>query len=775
MRAKRQIRLVHKLILLVVLTAGVTTVLPSILIIRSVTRSMEEKVAEVTQTEARLGVAEVGRSLREDSRRLLALATELEGIADQPGARGLAVRRWFELNEDALEVGWIPSDGRAAWRATRDGPAVNERIQTAAPLDELTFYGRVAIGAEYAEGGGTLVLATRPLDPLPGRLVARWRLAGFSDLLRQLPVGLTGYLVAIDRRGFLLAHPHYHEGDAPEEVPEYARLGTSLRHLGIVRDVFDAAPERRMCYTNEAGHRVVAFGQEIPGLGWAVIAQQPEHEALRAVKEIEQQVLIVGTTAGVMAILLGLAIVRTITRPLEELAEAANRVGAGDLTHPVGVATRDEVGQLALAFNEMQVRLREMYDELERMVAERTHELQETTDFLNSVLDSSTEYSIIATDLHGTILSYNEGARRIYGYEPEEIIGAPVTILIPRDPDQETRAREILARVHREGTFSSETTRVRKGGTTFPARFVMTMRYDDAGNPVGYTTISRDITQQKEMEARLREYTENLEALVASKTGELQDANAQLERANRLKAEFLASMSHELRTPLNAIIGFAGVLRDEMAGPLNDDQKQCVADVLASGQQLLNLINDILDLSKVDSGRMELAAEDVILSGIFDEVQTIVQGMAVRKGLSLAFHEEPPGIVLSADRVKLLQILYNLLSNAVKFTPDGGSVRVEAERRPDDVCFRVVDTGVGIPGESLEMVFEEFRQVDARLSRQYGGTGLGLALTRKLVNLHGGEISVESRVDQGTVFTFTIPARLPGGQDDAGIFTSPGA
>ena len=172
---------------------------------------------------------------------------------------------------------------------------------------------------------------------------------------------------------------------------------------------------------------------------------------------------------------------------------------------------------------------------------------------------------------------------------------------------------------------------------------------------------------------------------------------------------------------------------------------------------------------------MELAAEDVILSGIFDEVQTIVEGMAVRKGLSLSFQEQPPGIVLSADRVKLLQILYNLLSNAVKFTPDGGTVRVEAERRTDDVCFRVTDTGMGIPEESLEMVFEEFRQVDARLSRQYGGTGLGLALTRKLVALHGGEISVESRVGEGTTFTFTIPACLPAGAEDAGIFTSPGA
>jgi len=275
------------------------------------------------------------------------------------------------------------------------------------------------------------------------------------------------------------------------------------------------------------------------------------------------------------------------------------------------------------------------------------------------------------------------------------------------------------------------------------------------------------------MEAQLREYTENLEALVTSKTGELQDANVKLERANRLKAEFLASMSHELRTPLNAIIGFAGVLRDEMAGGLNEDQKQFVGDILKSGEQLLNLINDILDLSKVEAGKMALVPDDVILSGIFDEVQTIVQGMAVRKGLSLSFREEPPGIVLSADRVKLLQILYNLLSNSVKFTPDNGTIRVEAERRDADTCFRIIDSGVGIPEDSLELIFEEFRQVDSQLSRQYSGTGLGLALTRKLVALHGGTIAVESEVDTGSTFTFTIPHVLPVDKGESSLFTSP--
>jgi PAS domain S-box-containing protein len=769
---RNHLRLSHKLIILVVLTAAVSVCVPSMLVIQVSTRSVERQVADLTRSQARSGALAVQLQINDTIREVIGLSDRLSELEPGRDRREAVVRDWLTKNPDAMMAG---ADDRApggGWHTPRDVDTVNRAIPLTVDLREHPAYGQVQVHLERHENDPPLLVMTANRQGRI-RVVTKWRLDPFSVLLRDSRVGPTGYLMLVDHHGPQLAPPRSGGRDGAEAAARAAgMIGMDLKHLDLVRDAFlreEPTTARLKRYENEVGHRVVADAALVPGpagsadhaLRWAVIAQEPEGEAVRDIVSMKRQVLLWGSTTGLVAVLLGLAIVGQITRPLETLAEAANRVGEGDLTHPVGVGTQDEIGLLALAFNEMQVRLREMYQKLERMVEERTHELQETTDFLNSVLDSSTEYSIIATDLHGTILSYNEGARRIYGYEPEEIIGAPVQIVIPREPGEAAKSREILRQVRREGTFSGETAHVRKGGRRFPVRFVQTLRYDDNGNPVGYTTITSDITRRKELEAKLLEYTGNLESLVASKTQELQNANIQLERANQLKGEFLASMSHELRTPLNAIIGFADVLREELAGPLNDEQKQFVRDILESGRQLLNLINDILDLSKVDAGRMNLDVETVELSSVFDEVQTIIQGMAVRKNLSLAFREQPPGILLRVDRLKLLQILYNLLSNAVKFTPKGGSVRAEAEWRDTDTCFRVIDTGVGIPADKLDLVFEEFRQVDSRLSREYGGTGLGLALTRKLVDLHGGKLSVESQVDRGSTFTFTIPHALP--------------
>src|SRR5438552_4783404 len=228
--------------------------------------------------------------------------------------------------------------------------------------------------------------------------------------------------------------------------------------------------------------------------------------------------------------------------------------------------------------------------------------------------------------------------------------------------------------------------------------------------------------------------------------------------ASQHKSEFLANMSHELRTPLNAIIGFSEVLTDRMFGELNEKQDEYLKDIYASGQHLLSLINDILDLSKIEAGRMELEPADFDLPGAIDNALTLVRERAGRRGIALGQAIDERVGVIRADERKVKQVLLNLLSNALKFTPEGGRIDVRAAATDALVEVSVADTGVGIAPADQEAVFEEFRQVGTA-DKKVEGTGLGLALSRKFIELHGGRIWVKSELGQGSTFTFTLPVR----------------
>ena len=240
---------------------------------------------------------------------------------------------------------------------------------------------------------------------------------------------------------------------------------------------------------------------------------------------------------------------------------------------------------------------------------------------------------------------------------------------------------------------------------------------------------------------------------------EIEVKGRELEVANRHKSEFLANMSHELRTPLNAIIGFSEVLIDRMFGDLNDKQDEYLQDIYASGRHLLSLINDILDLSKIEAGRMELEVTRFDLSQAIDNALTLVRGRADAHGIRLQLDVDERLDEFSGDERKIKQVLVNLLTNAVKFTPEGGTVSVHAALTNGAVTIAVADTGIGIPAEDQGLIFEEFRQARTDHAGKREGTGLGLALTKKFVALHGGEIWVKSDVGQGSTFTFTLPVQ----------------
>jgi signal transduction histidine kinase len=237
---------------------------------------------------------------------------------------------------------------------------------------------------------------------------------------------------------------------------------------------------------------------------------------------------------------------------------------------------------------------------------------------------------------------------------------------------------------------------------------------------------------------------------------EIADKSRQLEIASRHKSEFLANMSHELRTPLNAVIGFSEVLSEGMFGQLNEKQEEYARDIYSSGQHLLSLINDILDLSKIEAGRMELEVTDFHLPAALDNALTLVRERAGRRGIALGMTVDDRLGEIRADERKIRQVVLNLLSNAIKFTPEGGRIEVRAAPVDESVEVSVTDTGVGIAPEDQEAIFEEFKQVGTA-AKKVEGTGLGLALSRKFIELHGGRIWVKSEVGVGSTFTFRIP------------------
>jgi signal transduction histidine kinase len=240
---------------------------------------------------------------------------------------------------------------------------------------------------------------------------------------------------------------------------------------------------------------------------------------------------------------------------------------------------------------------------------------------------------------------------------------------------------------------------------------------------------------------------------------EIEVKSRELETASRHKSEFLANMSHELRTPLNAIIGFSEVLSERMFGEINEKQAEYIGDILESGQHLLSLINDILDLSKIEAGRMELEPTEFDLPSVIKNTLILVRERAQRHGITLGRAVDERLGTIRGDERKVKQVLLNLLSNALKFTPEGGQIEVRAKVRDGAVEISVRDTGVGIAPEDQEAVFEEFRQVGTA-AKKVEGTGLGLAISRKFIELHGGRIWVESQVGKGSTFAFTLPPSI---------------
>jgi signal transduction histidine kinase/HAMP domain-containing protein len=598
------------------------------------------------------------------------------------------------------------------------------------------------------------------------------------DVISRIRIGKEGLAYVVDSRGHLIAHPDI----------SYVLQKQDLSGLPQVRAArgADANGVKQVSIARGSqGKEVLTAYAVISLLGWTVLVEQPLSEAFAPLYASLQRTGLLLVVGLALAVLASLYVARRMLHPIRAIQRGAVQLAAGKLDEPIVVNTGDELQTLAGQFNDMASQLKESYAGLERKVGQRTLELSAsleqqtaTADILKVISGSPTDdqpvfQAIVESAEHlfpggRAALRIRNGDMLLLHAQGSASAQDPSTdreISLPIDAD-ETIAAAVRECTLREAADTASANPVCGGTETQPVgttRAVCAAPLVHDGQCIGVIIISSTAPslmadKQKQL---LQAFAD--QAVIAIRNvrlfSELQEKSLELQVANQHKSEFLANMSHELRTPLNAIIGFSEVLGEEMFGEVNAKQAEYLEDIHSSGKHLLALINDVLDLSKIEAGKMELELSPLDMEAALGDAMTLLRDRATRNSVVLEFQCPTPIGTWIADMRKFKQIMVNLLSNAVKFTPSGGRVTVRAERLAGEVRICVSDTGIGIKPEDQELIFEAFRQASGDHLKKSEGTGLGLALTRRFVELHGGRLTLQSEPGQGSTFAFNLPRR----------------
>jgi signal transduction histidine kinase len=638
-----------------------------------------------------------------------------------------------------------------------------------------TYYGPVYFRSE-SEPYMTLALAGDRRDA--GVSVAEVNLKFIWDVISQIKVGEHGQAYVVDAMGRLIAHPDLNLVLRGTNVSELAQVQAARAAIaGISQEPVQVAQ-------NLEGREVLTAYAQIAPLGWLVFVELPRAEAYaRLYTTIERTGLLLLAALG-LAVVAGMFLARQMVVPIKALQAGAARIGHGELGQRISVKTGDELEGLADQFNEMAGRLQDSYTDLEKKVETRTRELAQSVNELralgeviqavNSTLDLQNVLTTIVTkavQLSGA----DSGAIYVFDDLKQEFL-----LRATHGMDQAMIAELLKQRIGLDTSFIPIA--IRQGESIH----IPDIR-EEPPNPInaiilraGYRAqLAAPLTQRGQIvgllvvrrrdPGRFPKGTVDLIKTFAAQSGlamqnarlfsEIDEKSHQLEAESKHKSQFLANMSHELRTPLNAIIGYTELILDNIYGEAPERMRQVIERVQTNGRHLLGLINDVLDLTKIEAGQLTLSLADYSLKEVVDGVIIALEPLAVEK--RLAFKAYLPARLPTGhgDERRISQVLLNLVGNAIKFT-DEGEVAIHASAANGSFTVAVCDSGPGISQSDQVRIFGEFQQADNSSTRRKGGTGLGLSIAKRIIEMHNGRIWVESDVGKGSTFFFSLPVRV---------------